>query len=575
MDDCRSLIRYGALAAALMLAACTRPTGIDGQVLDADGHALAGAMVTLERGEGEQGPSATTVFTDAQGNFKLPDGAPAGQLHARLLNYRQAGDGTSVQASSHAIRISMVNEPDQAAVAPSSAWLAGAATEDKNRLVLTCVSCHQFPAPAVRNYARLIDETPHEDAADARRQSWQALVKYMNYISAWEFGRGGNDVEPDPNRAYSGGEAEPTGALIAKVLTGPEQHMSGYSYGAPLLANARTVIREYEVPAPNAVREAITLDDPDTLYVADVSSNRIVKVNAVTGAMQDLQIPLDRPMGPHTLVRGADDTLWATSFFHGTVAQLDPKTSQWQVWPLDLGGGKVPGVHDLSFGSGQNLLTDATGLIWYSDIGNNGVGWFDPKTGKAGGYPVPPVKGRVGGEQTYGLVMSADRKHIWYCQLGIGAFGSFNVETRKFENAVQFEDQYAGPRRMTISDQDVLYLALYGAGQLAEYDTKTQQMIGVYDLPDRASAPYSATWDPLRKVVWVATSNADVIYRFNPADKSFAVLPLPRQNAFLRMIQVDRHSGELITSYGNIVEYVHGPRMALKIDLGDRPEVSP
>jgi sugar lactone lactonase YvrE len=367
----------------------------------------------------------------------------------------------------------------------------------------------------------------------------------------------------------------PTGALIAKVLTGPLQQITGYAYGAPLLVTPRTVIREYEVPPPNAVREAITLDDPDTLYVADVSSNRMVEVNAVTGAMRDLTIPLDRPMGPHTLVRGADNTLWATSFFHGTVAQLDPKTGAWRVWPLDLGGGKVPGVHDLSFGYEQNLLTDENGLVWYSDIGNNGVGWFDPKTGKAGGYPVPQVAGRVGGEQTYGLVMSSDRKHIWYCQLGIGAFGSFNVETRKFETAVQFDDRNAGPRRMTISDQDVLYLALYGTGQLAAYDTKSLRMIGVYDLPDRASAPYSVTWDPKRRVVWVATSNADVIYRFNPADQSFAVLPLPRQSTFLRMIQVDRTTGDLITSYGNIVEYVHGPRMALKIEVGDEPGVAP
>jgi streptogramin lyase len=347
------------------------------------------------------------------------------------------------------------------------------------------------------------------------------------------------------------------------------QEIKGYKYGAPLLVTPRTVIREYEFPRPNAVREAVTLDDPHTMWVADVSSNRMIRVNTVTGATKDFVIPINRPMGPHTIVRGPDDSLWATSFFHGTVARLEPKTEKWQVWTLDPNNGKPPGVHDLSFGYDQNILTDKKGLIWYSDIGNNGVGWFDPKTGKGGGYPIPPVAGRVGGEQTYGLVMSSDRTHIWYCQLGTGAFGSFNVETRKFETAVQFDDKYAGPRRMTISDDDVLYLALYGSGQLAAYDTKARKMLGMYDLPDRASAPYSATWDPKRKVVWVATSNADAIYRFNPRDKSMAVLPLPREAGFLRQIQVDRHTGVLTTSYANIVEYSHGPRMALQIDVGD------
>jgi streptogramin lyase len=122
-----------------------------------------------------------------------------------------------------------------------------------------------------------------------------------------------------------------------------------------------------------------------------------------------------------------------------------------------------------------------------------------------------------------------------------------------------------------MSDDGVLYLALYGAGQLAAYDTKALRMIGVYDLPDRASAPYSTTWDPRRKVVWITTSNADVIYRFDPKTKSFGVLPLPRERAFLRSVNVDRQTGALVTSYANIVEHVRGPRMALMIDLGDTP----
>jgi cytochrome c len=187
---------------------------------------------------------------------------------------------------------------------------------------------------------------------------------------------------------------------------------------------------------------------------------------------------------------------------------------------------------------------------------------------------VPPVPGRVGHETIYGLAMSSDRRHIWYAQLGIGCFGSFDIETRKFETVVQLADANAGPRRIAMSDQDVLYVALYGSGQLAEYDTRARRMIGIYDLPDRASAPYATTWDPKRKVVWIATSNANAIYRFDPRDKSFAVLPLPREGAFLRMLVVDRTSGDLVTSYANIVEDAPGPRMVVRIDLGDLPKRS-
>ena len=94
-------------------------------------------------------------------------------------------------------------------------------------------------------------------------------------------------------------------------------------------------------------------------------------------------------------------------------------------------------------------------------------------------------------------------------------------------------------------------------------------MIGVYDLPDTASTPYSTTWDPVRKVVWITASNNDVLYRFNPKDKSFGVLPLPREQTFNRMVDVDPQTGALITSYGNIVDLSQGRRMALIIDVGD------
>jgi cytochrome c len=73
----------------------------------------------------------------------------------------------------------------------------------------------------------------------------------------------------------------------------------------------------------------------------------------------------------------------------------------------------------------------------------------------------------------------------------------------------------------------------------------------------------------VRRVVWVLTANGDVIYRFDPRDKSFGVLPMPRTQAFLRMLDVDPVTGVLVTSYANIVDVVQGPRMALIIDPGD------
>ncbi|MES2606483.1 MAG: hypothetical protein V4603_16230, partial [Pseudomonadota bacterium] len=191
-----------------------------------------------------------------------------------------------------------------------------------------------------------------------------------------------------------------------------------------------------------------------------------------------------------------------------------------------------------------------------------------PATGKIEEYPAPVIEGRRPNGSLYGLVMTSDREHLWFSQLAIGNVGSFNIKTRQYEEAIQFPLN-AGPRRLSISDDDILYVPLYGSSQLVEYDTRTHTQIGLYDLPDRASVPYAVTWDPLRKVVWVATTNGDVLYRFDPATKQFTVLPLPRTGALVRTIDVDPDTGELVGSYGNIVQNVHGPRMAFIIEPGD------
>jgi streptogramin lyase len=353
-------------------------------------------------------------------------------------------------------------------------------------------------------------------------------------------------------------------------MTGDFQSVQGYDWGAPLAVNGKTVIREYAVATPNNVREALLLGDPPRLWAADVGSDNIVAIDAATGRQKIYTVPSDIPVGPHTLVAGQDGSLWVAPFFNGVVAHLDIAKETWEVWPLKTPEGGNIGIHDLSFDADHELITDKQGRVWYSDIVNNAVGYFDPKTGKAEIFRVPEKPGRPAqGASLYGLAMASDQKTIWFCQLGIASFGSFNTETLKFEAYESLPMMDAGPRRIAMSDEDVLYLALYGAGQLLEYDTKTRKTIGLYDLPDRASAPYSVTWDNLRKVAWIPTSNANVIYRFDPRDKSIKVLPLPREQGFLRMVGIDPKTGYLATSYANISIPVHGPRMAVLIDLGD------
>lgn len=570
------------LAIATMALLFTLPTiaaaatRVGGKVVDSNGKPLAQAQVIFDREEPAQGASVITVFTDNDGGFQFPGVfaepvTASADIKVRALGYEQI-DRVLHADSNDAVTINFVvaATDNQINVAPASAWLARISNrEEKSAFIMSCIDCHQVPASEQRNYAAAIHDLHAADPAKARSDSWNMIVKYMNFLSAWEFGRGQpNDGEKQEAEYAVENESE-VAALLTRVFDDRLDYISGYSWGAPLIANANTRIFEYEFEHPNAVREALLLGSPQQLWVADVSANHLLTVDIVTGKRETHAVPTDVLMSPHSLHRGSDGSLWVTPLFNSIVGHLDVASGKWQTWRLRTADGKSPGIHDLSFGWEHELLTDADGRVWFSDIGNNSVGYFDPSDGKSEIWPAPASPGRPGRTALYGLSMTKDHQQVWYSQLGNGTFGGFDIDTKQFIGPFQLPDPNAGPRRIAISDDDVLYLALYGSGQLAEFDTKTRKMIGIYDLPDTASTPYATTWDPVRKVVWIPASNGDVIYKFDPKDKSFGVLPLPREQTFLRMVDVDPDTGVLVTSYGNIVDIVQGPRMALIIDPGD------
>lgn len=566
-------------------------SSISGYVYDLNGKPLTQALVSIKAGKDHQGADVVTVFTDTEGEFRLPEtigelGNPEQQVSTRILGYEQMRVATAaIKDGAQKLTVIMRRTGNYANAAPASAWLSNVNAADKELFVKSCVGCHEVPSPEVRAYAGQIAEVSGSDREEIRKAGWTAMIKYMNWVTAREFSRGAVTAEvmksrgatspgagppPSADSSYSVGNGDTIVNILAQNFTGPLQVLDHYDYGAPLAVTPDTVIKEYEVPLPNTIREAVMMGTPPKLWAADVSSNRLIAIDVATGEQEAHEVPTDQVMGPHTLLRGSDGSLWITPLFSSVLAHLDSDGKTWHTWPTKTKEGDLVLIHDLSFGYKHELLTDKKGRIWFSDIGNNAVGYLDPKTGIVEHFKAPPVPGRTNARAgLYGLVMTSDRKHIWYSQVNIGSFGSFNVDTLKFEKLVVLPTIKAGPRRLTIDDKDIMYVPLYGAGQLVEYDTRAGKQIGTYDLPDRASAPYSATWDPKRRVVWIVTSNADAIYRFDPLSKKFSVLPLPRAGAFLRMVDVDPKTGLLSTCYANVVSYVHGPRMALIIDPGD------
>ncbi len=569
---------------------------VTGEVRDLNGNPVRQAQVILTQPAQTDGADATTVFTNDAGRFAFPKRVKETlysriTVEARALGYQmvfpQRGPATLPSAARRAVDVVLVMQPQRNHIdtAPASAWLQAIphAEPDKALVVRECVACHQIAHSDMRNFVHLLDNSEVSRTHEGRKIGWQELLRYMYGTSHEYFS---NAMGGQYSYQLGGKEAqylEPVAEVLAKYLPERLDHIE-YTYGAPLAVTPHTQIREYfiaNLPGRkfNAVgtREALLAGKPRKLWVVDVSSDHIYKIDPETGAQKALPIPFQGETGPHSIYTGHDGKVWLTYLFQQLYGTIDPQTDAMQLVQRKAASGQYYVSHDFATDWQGKVNYDRRGRLWFGDVASNSLGSIAPQDTVAQMHS-PKEKllveqGATSGEvrlddlYMYGTVLTSDRKYVWYTQLN-GRFGAFNTDTLEFETVVDVPPA-AGPRRLAITEKDILYVPLFGAGQIVEYDARARKQLGVYDLPDRAAAPYAVAWDAGRQVLWIATSNADAIYRFDPQDHSFGVIPLPRQRSYLRMLHVDAETGLLATSTGLLPARSAGSRRALLIDPGD------
>ncbi|MBL6751147.1 MAG: hypothetical protein ISP90_11525 [Nevskia sp.] len=603
--------RYGWTAAAALAAAAAcgsaRCGELHGRVFDArTGAGVAGAAVTLELAQPAAGPKAITVFSDAGGRYAMDTGqaaaGAAATLGARRLGLDQklpseqpvalqfAADGSAAP-----VDFAMVPSSNIAAQVPASAWLAQVPeSAAKHATQLHCSGCHQFPSLKVRDYSRQIDDAALGTGSGAhgaawheqvRKEAWRAAVQYMRAKTYEIFPEGTTvdlakidwkTVQAPEYSLFNNTDEIVIAGFLSRHMPRQFDYLppDRYTYGAPLATGAGTVIREFQLPDVSLVREAVRVRGSPAVWGSDVQKNRLMKLDPQTGHVDWFDVPYPGATGPHTVIGDEQGKVWVSLFESDQIARFDPATAQWRLYSLRpsgadeknfLGGQAI--VHDISFGQEYELKKDARGLIWLTLIGTNKFASLDPDSGEVHHYDAPTVAGRAPvSTSLYSNVLPADGTCLWFTQVS-GYVGCFNTRTHKTESLLK-PPPGSGPRRLAIDDRGILWVPYFGSGQLLKYDTAARKAVALYSLPDRSAAPYAVTWDARRRSVWVANANADAIYRFDPSTEKFSVIPLPRRMGYLRKIMVDRDSGDLYASYGNIPTG-SGPSMALSIHVGD------
>jgi streptogramin lyase len=560
---------------------------VGGKLTDESGGGVPGAMVTLA---GENINATTiSVFTDSSGDYRF-NRVPVATLDGvkfkvKVIGYEQVGEPVLGPHSGDVVEanISMQAIDNVAHQVPPSAWMAQFPDQRATHAVmLNCAQCHQFPHSKVRDYAsKLVDLD-----ANAREQVWRQIFLYMR-VKAIGIMPEGLDIDlatvplevfkDDANNGFSHGDQITMAPALASYMKDDFSSYSLEDYNklrAPL-GNMGTQIREFQLPPPatSMFHDTNIVRGPDgrlTTWSVDWINRRMARIYVDTGELKMFDMPKGT-IGAHTIIPDNNGKLWTTFQVSGHIGRFDPVTESWQLWKTGGRGWTQGGaglVHSFANTANFRIGFDGKNRVWASLGGVNKLVGLNPSTGSVETFAAPPTEGDSAfSSGLYGGVMSSDGKHVWFTQLQ-GHLFSFNTETERVETVIPFP-RGSGPRRLAIDKNDVIYLPLFGAGELYVYDARAKKEIGRYPLPDRAAAPYTVTWDPARNAVWFGSGNSNLIYRFDIDTKKFVEYPLPSgEGTLVRAIAVDELTGNIYFSYSPVAQ-LKKPHMVVEIKPGE------
>jgi streptogramin lyase len=568
---------------------------ISGKVVDADG----GLQFVRLRITGRQAvPYSITVFSTGDGTFAAHyESAKAEglQIEAFRIGWREVDRTLKNTPAGVTLEVKMRRVANVADEVPASAWLKGdPSSQGYQMATLQCSNCHQLGSFRVRRFSSSLAELPVGDRSEAwvkraaddlagptpgktektdpnlapahgRVGGWESIVQYMRLVTTqlgekrelrWGLSEGSPAyaalLQPDTS-LFSPRDMAIVVPYLARNYPVVFDTYTDYDDVERLgeyAVNKNTRLDEFVLPTYGWTREVALAPGSDKVWFVETDKDRLGALDPKDGSVTWYPIPGAGRQGPHTMNADAHGNIWTALEDSFNVGRFDTKTSQWRLYPPPAG--TTFGVtHDFAFDASRFVEPDPQGRIWITDMGKNELRGVNIETGEAKNYRMPVVEGETHFHSLlYGAALDSKHNRVWYAQL-YGYVGSFDTEHNIAERILPFR-RGEGPRRLAIQEDGTLWIPLFGSSQLVKVDGDTGRELGRYQIPDRGASPYGVTYDKKRNAVWAATSNSDRIYRFDVDTQKWRHYPLPRKETYIRMIELDRDTGDLWTTYSSL-----------------------
>lgn len=397
----------------------------------------------------------------------------------------------------------------------SADWIASLPEgEIRRQVVLGCTPCHQLGPPVA--YRTSIED-------------WREVIGRMKKI------------DDDLDLALIRLDAEE----LAQWLTANAQMpKSGFA-----VKTAAADIREYTAGARTGFYHDMTVT-AGRAWIADYFGNKLYGIEVESGAVKSYDLPVDvqpgKPGGAHQIDTTRDGMLWITFTKSEQVIRFDPTTEAFRVYSgFERGGNVQYFVVDAD----RYIYQDKDGGIWMTHFSREILSRLDPVSGAITVHKTPHTEGlSEKGVHLYAAVADSQDR-LWYTETHGNRLGMLDPATGEtFE--VDMAETHAGPKRLAIDPNDVLWIPELATGRITVYDTRARRVIDRLTLPIPGDFPYGIRRNRYTGDLWVTGSGSDSLYRLDPNTKQFTIYRLPRLGAYTRTVSFD-DKGYIWTNYAS------------------------
>ena len=504
-----SLARTLALSVSLgALGASTQAATLSGAVKGPDGAPFRGAFVAAQNLKTK---ITVNVLTQTDGRYSVKN-LSAGDYEVRVKSVGY----TNAETSKLTVSADQAGAKDFALAKGQAKWSDLSYYQErqllpegpgKAALFNYCHSCHG-------TQSRMVGKG-HE------KEGWAALVSYMT--GSFHYFLAGRVTEQDEKEL-----AEYLAANFGKDSKLPKSPEDLPKYRetvhAPFSDEALKIVYvEYEMPTRSSFPWSATEDKDGKYWIPFYgNANRIARLDAETGAVEEFKTPSDDTASIHSAQPAPDGSVYFTMQAQNKIGRWDPATKKITEYQDSYEKGKEG---TLAGGSKHTLRVMPNGEVWAT---GGPMTKFDPKTGEFTKVnDIPSVYGIA--NDRFGKVWFAE-----YTPTGvIGYTDSKTLEVKRFSPPTK----NARARRIQALEDGSVWFAEFAAGKIGRFDSKTEGF-QEWQLPGPMPTPYAFNIDA-KGMAWYSSESQDVIGRLDPATGKVVEFPLPYAENTMREFFID------------------------------------